>query len=81
MPDYRLELLDGELLLYHLAETKIMYLNQVASLIWQLCDGERTVEEITAMLCEAFPESAEAVASDVIMALEQLLEHGAIRFR
>ena len=41
--DYRLEQLDGEMVLYHPSETKILYFNQTASLIWQLCDGERTV--------------------------------------
>ena len=46
-PDYRLEAIDNELLLYHPAETKILYCNETASLIWQLCDGQRTLQEIT----------------------------------
>jgi hypothetical protein len=52
-PDYRLEVLDNELLLYHLNETKILYCNQTASLIWQLCDGQHTVADITMLISDA----------------------------
>jgi hypothetical protein len=48
--DYRLEQLDNELLLYHPSDTKILYLNQSASLVWGLCDGEHSVAEIIDLL-------------------------------
>jgi hypothetical protein len=79
-PDYRLEILDGELLLYHPGQTKILYCNQTASLIWQLCDGRRTAQEIITLLGESFPEAAETVAADVEATLQQFLRHGAIEF-
>jgi len=77
-PDYQLETLDGELILYHLGQTKILYCNETAALIWRLCDGQRTVSEITASLSEAYPEAAAGMASDVEETLQQFLEAGAI---
>ena len=79
-PDYRLEAIDNELLLYHPAETKILYCNETASLIWQLCDGQRTPQEITVLLAEAFPEAADTIADDVESTLQQFSQHGAVEF-
>ena len=78
--DYRLEAIDNELLLYHPAETKILYCSETASLIWQLCDGQRSPQEIAVLLVEAFPEAADTVADDVETTLRQFSEHGAIEF-
>jgi hypothetical protein len=77
---YLLETIDNELLLYHPAETKVMYCNQTASLIWQLCDGERTVQQIVDLLVDAYPEAAEEIARDVRATLQQFADHGAIQF-
>ena len=77
-PDYRLEVIDDESLLYHPGETKILYCNQTASLIWQLCNGQRTVQEIAALLGEAFPGAAETISADVTATLGQFLDQGAI---
>lgn len=78
--DYRLELIDDELLLYHPGQTKILYCNQTASLVWNLCDGQRTAKDITALLVEGYPEAAEAIPGDVEVTLGQFLEHGAIEW-
>ena len=71
--EYEIEALEGELLLYHLGETKILYCNETAAVIWQLCDGSHTVEEITTLLAEAFPDAAAAMNDDVTATLEQFL--------
>lgn len=76
--DYYLELIDNELLLYHLSRTTILYCNQTASLVWQLCDGQRTVQEITALLGVAYPQATGIIADEIIATLQQFLEHGAI---
>jgi hypothetical protein len=77
-PDYRLELLDNELLLYHPTETKIFYFNQTASLIWQLCDGQHSVSEIIGLLNDAYPEAVDTIPIDVANTLKQFEEHGCI---
>lgn len=79
-PDFRLEPLDGELLLYHPGQTQIMYCNDTASLVWQLCNGQHSVPEIIKLLSEAYPEAADAIAADVESTLQQFAEHGAIEF-
>jgi hypothetical protein len=76
--DFRLEQLDGELLLYHPGQTTIMYCNPTASLIWGLCDGQRSVQDIIALLSAAYEQAGAAVAADVEATLEQFYQHGAI---
>ena len=76
--DFRLEQLDNEMVLYHPAETKILYFNQTASLIWQLCDGERSAGEIIRLLSASYPESAGDIANDVQSTLQQFEDQGCI---
>ncbi len=78
--DYRLEKMDDELLLFHPAQTKILYCNETASLIWQLCNGEHTTQEIVEMLSTAYPEAAKAIPGDVAATLSRFFEHGAIQY-
>jgi hypothetical protein len=79
-PDYCLEVIDNELLLFHPARTQILYCNETASLIWQLCDGQRNSEEMTALLAAAFPQAAETIAADVAVTLQQFTQQGAIEW-
>ncbi len=78
--EFSLEQLDNELLLYHPAKTLTVYMNETASLVWQLCDGKRTVSEIVRQLQVAYPEAAGDMQSDVEQALAIFSEHGAITF-
>jgi hypothetical protein len=77
-PDYRLEQLDGELLLYHPSRTTIMYCNASAHLVWQLCDGQRTVEEMATLLSAAYEQPLEAMTAELTDILDQFYRHGAI---
>ncbi len=80
VPDYRLEKLDDELLLLHPAQAQVLYCNETASLIWQLCDGQRTGAEISALLAEQYPDAADVIARDVTSTLAQFHAHGAIEY-
>lgn len=77
-PDFRLEEMGGELLLFHPARGRVLYCNQPAALIWRLCDGERTVSEIVELLAEAYPEAGDQVAEDVAAALEHFVSAHAL---
>jgi hypothetical protein len=77
-PDYRLEALDDELLLYHPNQTTIMYCNTTASLVWQMCDGERTIGEIIDLLSAAYEQSEAVIKQDVISVLDEFCRHGAV---
>ncbi len=79
-PDYRLEELDGELLLYHPAKTETLYLNETAAIIWQLCDGSRSDHEIVEMLKESFPEASDSIEGDVKAALGEIEAMGGITY-
>jgi len=77
---FQLERLDESVLLYHPGLTKTMRLNETAAVLWELCDGERSVGDIAAMLAEAYPEQAEAIAEDVSITVRSLVDEGAVRF-
>lgn len=78
--DYRLEQMDNELLLFHPGKTQVLYCNDTASLIWQLCDGQHTPQEIITLLSDSYPESAQEIAKDVQTTLAQFHAHGAIEY-
>ena len=75
---YRVEEMDGELLLYHPQSTSTVYMNQTAALVWQLCNGERETTEIISILEESFPNVKASVRDDVITALNSFSKHGAL---
>lgn len=74
---YELADLDGECMVYSGAEAKAVYLNETASLIWKLCDGQRTAGTIEELLHGAYPD-AEALRDDVAAAFAILIEHGVV---
>ncbi|MDH3693115.1 MAG: pyrroloquinoline quinone biosynthesis peptide chaperone PqqD [Gammaproteobacteria bacterium] len=76
--DYRLEDFDGELLLYHPASTRTIHLNDSASIIWHLCDGKSSIQDIVDTIAEAYPESTDNIEKDVIQALNRLVEQGVL---
>jgi hypothetical protein len=78
--DYRLEAIDGELLIYHPTETNVVYCNQTASLIWHLCDGTHTAAEISTLLSEAYPAAAVSIPADVDATLRTLTQQQVIEW-
>jgi len=78
--DFSLEEIDNELLLYHPAKTKAVYLNETAALVWQLCDSSRSVEEIVSLLEENYPD-ADNIKADVETALQELADTGAVAIK
>jgi hypothetical protein len=76
---YRVEEMDGELLLYHPQSTATVYMNQTAALVWQLCNGDRSVGQIISILEESFPDLDTEVRADVLVALKSFSQHGALK--
>ena len=56
---------DDEILLYDPQRATGLWLNETASLVWRLCDGQRTVGEIVAFLQGAYPSAAEHLPAEV----------------
>lgn len=72
-----------EIRLWHQAKDIELCLSQSAALVWSLCDGQRTLNEIEMLLADAYAsdaETAEAIAADVERASETLIAHGALEW-
>src|SRR5262245_28612954 len=72
------EEMEGEDLLYRLGGHKAIHLNDTATVIWKLCDGNRTVQEIIDLLKNQYPGAETAVAADVKESIATLLSEGAL---
>ena len=72
------EEMDEEILLYHPNTHKAIHLNRTAAVIWKLCDGKRTVKELTECLAAEFPSAKLNIAHEVQEAIDQLLHDGAL---
>ena len=69
--------IDGEILIYDLINNKAFCLNQTTALVWQSCDGKRSVAEITDLLGEQLNSK---VNEDVVwLALNMLSKENLIR--
>ena len=64
--------IDGNVLVVKPTEGILYPLNSVASRIWCLADGRRTVEEIAEALADEFDAPADAIRKDTRLFLEQL---------
>ncbi len=78
-PDITVKELGAETLLYAPGGQAIHVLNATAYLIWQLCDGEHTVQDMERTLRETFqvPEDQD-VRQDVEQTLAELARKGLI---
>ncbi|GAB4455671.1 MAG: hypothetical protein Kow0070_04370 [Anaerolineales bacterium] len=73
-----METLNGEIVLLHPVRNIIIHGSQTSALIWQLCDGARTVGEIVKLLSAAYPDAADEIQADVPAAIQMLTQHGAL---
>lgn len=75
---FQTQTLDGEVVLLHPMHNTIIHINQTGALIWQLCNGVRSVDEIIVILSEAYPEARKEIAADVPETIYQLAAQGAL---
>lgn len=74
--DYLLERFEDEIIVYHPTKAVSLYLNDTGALIWELCDGKKSVADIIAVLAELYPESVEQVERDVKAVISRLTSAG-----
>jgi len=55
-------------------------LNKTAAYIWELCDGNRGIDEIAASLCERYDVSPEEARVDTGETIENLTKAGLIKY-
>jgi hypothetical protein len=79
-PDFVMAEYEDELLLYNIVKEEYLTVSESAIIIWQLCDGERTQEEIVNMLKDSYPDYANEIEADVQDFLDYVSESGAITY-
>lgn len=68
------EVMGDEVVVYDPASDHVHYLSDTAAVIWQLCDGRRTVDEIVELLREAYPDSSDKIPQDVKATVASMIE-------
>lgn len=73
---FYIETVNGEAVLVHPERNLVLQFNPSASLLWHLCDGQRSVGEIVSILSAVYPETASEIARDVPQMIESFLSQG-----
>jgi len=71
-------LVDGEMVLVHPAQGKVRVLNRVASGLWELADGRRSVEEMAGIIAEQYGVDPARARSDSLAFFSDLADRGVI---
>jgi hypothetical protein len=77
-PDCILEDMGEEALLYHPVTTAAIQLNASSLLIWQLCDGINSVDDIVETIVESYPGQHSLISEDVLDVVGKLLDSQAL---
>ena len=74
--EFEERVVEGEMVVMDKESEQIHQLNQTASFIWQLCDGDHDRQQIAEKLAAAFEVDAETAEADVTETLNKLEEIG-----
>jgi coenzyme PQQ biosynthesis protein PqqD len=64
----------GQTVLLRLDDGSYYALDEVGARVWELCDGERSADDIVAVMTGEFDAPAETIAGDVLEFLDELRE-------
>jgi len=67
-------ILDGEAVVVLSNRAEIKVLNDVGARIWQLCDGQSSIEKILEILCEEFEAGEDVLRADLAEFLKELTD-------
>jgi hypothetical protein len=68
--------LDGEMVLYNPVDHRIHHLDQRATLVWHMLDGEATIAELAADIADAFGAPLDEVTADLLTLVGDLQAEG-----
>lgn len=83
--DLTIREVDGEVIVLNHRLGEIHQLNATASFVWNLCDGQKSVEDIISLVAREYGGSAVEVDMDIrrvivqFLEKELLVEEGAVR--
>jgi hypothetical protein len=75
---FLVERMDGETVLLHPARNIIIHANETAALIWQMCDGNNSIDDIVNILGGAYPDARAQIAKEVPDTIKKLRAQGAL---
>src|SRR5579859_2266952 len=73
-PELTMTELDGEALLYDSRHSRVHQLNTTGTLVWSLCDGQRTAHEVADVVADTYSIPADEARTDVVELLTRLRE-------
>lgn len=76
--DCLLEDMDGELLLYDPSSAVTLHLNGSSAIVWELCDGQRTTQDIIDLVQQTYPDQATQIGQDVTSVVDDLSERNVL---
>ncbi len=76
--DCLLDDMGGEILLYYPVTAEAIQLNESSLIVWQMCNGTRTVEEIIDAVGELYPGQVKQIAEDVNFVIGSLVRSKAL---
>jgi hypothetical protein len=68
--------LDGTVCLYSPALNEVLVLNETASDVWRLADGEQSLADIVGVLAHSYGVPADSIHDDVVQLVRQFRESG-----
>jgi hypothetical protein len=72
------QLVDGEMVLVHPAQGKVLVLNRVGARLWELADGRRSVEEMADIVADEYDVDLERARADALAFCTDLAERGVL---
>ena len=79
--DVHYSLVDKEAVLLNLNDGMYHSLNSLGTLIWTLCDGKRSLQEILTSVCAQYDVSEETARHDLLQLMTQLNQEGLVELR
>ncbi|KPK42168.1 MAG: hypothetical protein AMJ78_03450 [Omnitrophica WOR_2 bacterium SM23_29] len=76
--DIAWRIIDGEALVVSPKDSLIYPLNGIATRIWELLDGKRSVSDISSIICDEFEGDTAVIQKDVVDFIQDLLKAGLI---
>lgn len=80
LPGTQFELQGGRALVSDAQRTVVLALNESAAAVWELCDGQTTIDEMVMAICELSSIRPDQAREDVETTIAQLERAGLLTF-
>lgn len=71
--------MESETVLLDLNTGRYYTLNSLGSVIWDLCTGHNTINDMHAVLCDRFEVAPEQALDDLVALVHQLVQEGLLQ--